>query len=379
LVRTLRYPLKPTKAQEATLLRWLGQCCDLYNAALQERRDAWKKQRRSVSLYDQQKSLTEWRHEDEDARAVPVKVQQTALARVDRAFKAFFRRCKAGQTPGFPRFRARRRYDSFTVPGDRVSIDRDRSRVNLPKLPGVKLHMYRPLRGRVLTATVRREAGGKWSISLACDIGAAPPLVETRSVVGVDVGLRSLAVTSDGEVVENPRHAERAAAKLARAQRVLARRKRGSRSRERARVAVARCHARVKNQRVDHARKVAVSLVSRYDVVAHEDLQIRAMSRGLFAKSIHDAGWGVLLHCIACKAESAGKHVVAVDPRGTSQRCSGCAATVPKDLRERVHDCAACGLRLDRDHNAALNIMALGRSAVADAWQKRQAEAQSGA
>ena len=145
--------------------------------------------------------------------------------------------------------------------------------------------------------------------------------------------VKALAVTSDGEVIDNPRHAANAAAKLARVQRTLARRKHGSRGRERARIAVARAHERVRNQRLDHARKVAAQLVGRYDVLVHEDLSIRAMSRGMLAKQMNDAGWRVLLHAIACKAEWAGKLVVTVDPRGTSQRCSGCGAVVPKDRR----------------------------------------------
>jgi putative transposase len=362
MIRTFRYPLRPTAAQEAVLLGWLGQCCDLYNAALQERRDAWRKQRASVSYNAQTKGLTEWRRSDPAGAAVPVEVQRSAIARVDKAFKAFFRRCKAEQSPGFPRFRSKRRYDSFSTPGDKVRLDG--SLVSLPKLTGLKVHLYRPLRGTVLQVTVRREAGGKWSVSFACDLGAAPPLVAPDRVVGIDLGLKSLVVTSEGEVFENLRAAERGAAKLARAQRVLARRKRGSRSRERARVAVARAHKHVANQRLDHARKTAASLVDRYDVIAHEDLRVADLSRGLFSKGINDAGWGVLLHCIASKAESAGKRVVAVDPRGTSQRCSGCGAVVPKDLRTRVHDCPHCGLSMDRDHNAAVNIQALGRSAV---------------
>lgn len=366
MIRTYRYPLHPTVAQEAVLLGWLGQCCDLYNAALQERRDAWKKQRVSIGLYGQYKGLTEWRQSDTDGAAVPAWVQRSALARVDRAFKAFFRRCKSGAKPGFPRFRKKRRYDSFSVPwetgsgGARLSG----SRLSLPKLPGIKVHLYRPLRGTPLQVTVRREPDGKWSVSFVCELGAASPLVAPDRVVGIDLGLKSLVVTSDGEVIENPRPAARGAAKLARAQRVLARRKKGSRSRERARIQVARAHRHVANQRLDHARKTAASLVGRYDVIAHEDLRIADMSRGLFSKGINDVGWGLLLHCIASKAESAGKRVVAVDPRGTSQRCSGCGAVVPKDLRTRVHDCPHCGLRLDRDHNAAVNIQALGRSAV---------------
>lgn len=345
-----------------TLLHWLEQCCDLYNAALQERRDAWNKQRVAVSRIDQQKGLAEWRRSDPDGAAVSSDVQRSALARVEKTFKAFFERVQTGKTPGFPRFRSKSRYGSFSVPGTHVHLEGDR--VLLPKLPGIKVHLYRPLRGRPLQVSVRRCADRRWFISFACDIGEAPPKVAPESIVGIDLGLKSLVFTSDGEAVKNPRHALHGAERLARAQRVLARRKRGSKSRERARVQVARAHAHVRNQRLDHARKVAASLVSRYDVISHEDLNVFGLARSALASSVNRAGWGILLHCIACKAEEAGKHVVAVDPRGTSQRCSGCGETVQKALSERAHDCPHCGLRMNRDHNAAVNICALGRSAV---------------
>jgi putative transposase len=346
------------------LLGWLSACCDLYNGALQERKTAYARDKTSIGYNAQCESLTDWRDEAPEAAAVPAWVQRSPLKRVDLAFKAFFRRVKAGEKPGYPRWRSKRRYDSFTVPAQGRVVRVDNNRVSLPKLPGLRFHQYRPLKGRILTATVRRDPCGKWWVSFACDLGAAPAKVVPVSMVGIDVGLKSLAVTSDWEVIDNPRHAATAAAKLARAQRILARRKRGSRSRERARVQVARCHRRVANQRLDTARKVAVDVVGRYDVIAHEDLAITRMVHGNLARSIHDAGWGVLLHAIACKAESAGKHVVAVDPRGTSQRCSGCGGLVPKDLATRTHDCSMCGLLMDRDHNAAVNICALGRSAV---------------
>ena len=362
LIRTFRYPLRPTAAQEATLDAWRRQCCDLYNAALQERRDAWKKQRVSIGYNAQTKSLTEWRAMDPDGAAVPAWVQRSALRRVDLAFKAFFRRVKVGQTPGFPRFKSKKRYDSFSVPAHLAPIRA--GRVQLQRGLAVKFHQYRPLRGKVLVATVSRDATGKWWVCFACHIGAAPEKVAPVSIVGIDVGLKSLAVTSDGEVVENPRHTAKAAAKLARAQRVAARRKRGSESRKRAVALVARHHARVRNQRLDHARKVAAALVSRYDVIAREDLNIAGLGRSALSGHIQNAGWGILLHAIACKAEEAGKHVVAVDPRHTSQTCSGCGVLVPKDLSVRVHDCPHCGLRMDRDHNAARNVMARGRRAV---------------
>ena len=158
----------------------------------------------------------------------------------------------------------------------------------------------------------------------------------------------------------------KAAAKLARAQRIAARRKRGSKSKRRAVIAVARCYAHVRNQRLDHARKVAAWLVGKYDVICHENLNIAAMGRGMLAKGIHEAGWGILLHAIACKAESAGKWDVGVDAPGTTRDCSGCGEPVPKGLGDRVHVCPRCGLVLCRDHNAAINIKARGRRAVSE-------------
>lgn len=366
--------------QELAFLVWLDHARQLYNAALQERRDAWRHLNRRVSFNDQTKSLTVIRSEDPEAEAIPIQIQRDALHRVDNAFRHFFRRVKAGdRKPGFPRFQKEGRFTSFTF-----SIPAARSWVRpgcvfVPKLGEVKFHEYRSLSGKVLTVTVRCDAAGAWWVSFACDLGASPAKVEPRSIVGIDMGLKALAVTSDGEVIENPRHAARAAAKLARIQRTLTRRKRGSRGRERARIALARAHEHVRNQRLDHARKVAARLVGQYDVLAYEDLSIRAMSRGMLAKQMNDAGWRVLLHAIACKAEWAGKLVVAVDPRGTSQRCSGCGAMVPKALHVRVHDCPSCGLVMDRDENAAINIRALGRSAVSEAGAFAPPQARSDA
>lgn len=374
--RTFKYPLHPTKAQEEVLEGWLRQCCDLFNAALQERRDAWRKQRRSVSYNAQTAGLAEWRQADPEGAAVPSDVQRSALRRVDDAFKDFFRRVKSKRGGGFPRFRPYQRYDSFEVPAMHVRLEG--SRVKLPKLPDVKVNLYRPLQGRMLSATVRREPTGKWFVCFDCDLGAAPEKMDPQSIIGIDLGLKALAVTSDGEVFENPKHAERSAEKLARAQRMLSRRKRGSRGRVRAKAAVARAHVRVKNQRLDHARKLAANLVSRFDVIAYEDLDIRALSRGILAGAIMKAGWGLLLRAIDCKAESAGKWTLKVDPRGTSQRCSGCGATVPKDLDDRLHECPRCGLVIDRDHNAALNICSLGRSEVPWMVLRAYNQAQSG-
>jgi putative transposase len=210
---------------------------------------------------------------------------------------------------------------------------------------------------------VGREPAGKWYVAIECDVGSAPVKVPVRTATGVDLGLTRFATLSNGTEIPNPRFFRAGAACLAKRQRRLSRRQRGSASRERARILVIRAHSHIVNQRKDFSYKLSKQLLERYDLIAHEDLTISRMMHGTFAKSIGDAAWGTFLQCLASKAESAGKHVIAVDPRGTTQRCSGCGAAVRKSLAERQHICS-CGTILGRDHNAALNVLALGRSAV---------------
>jgi putative transposase len=229
----------------------------------------------------------------------------------------------------------------------------------------VRFHQYRQLKGTVLDVTLRKEAGDKWFVCFAVDLGPAPKKVPVRSMVGIDVGLTTFATVSDGTEIPNPRFGRNAAAMLARRQQALSQKRRGSASRRRAKGLIAKAHALIQNQRKDHARKLAVFFCQKYDLIAHEDLNIRGMVHGNLARSIHDAAWGTFIHALTCKAEEAGKWVIPVDPRGTTQRCSACGTVVQKDLSVRVHDCPACGLRLGRDLNAARNVLALGRSAVA--------------
>lgn len=364
MIRAFNYPLRLTAAQATTFVSWTGACQRIYNAALQERRDAYRKLGKSPSLYDQHKSLTEIRAADPEYAAIPVLVLRSALARIDLAFKAFFRRVKLRQTPGYPRFKARDRYRSFDLGTNSVRLDGDR--LSIPKLGAVRLNLYRPLPAgaKIREVRIRRRQKGDWVASLVCDVGAAPPKVAPERVVGIDLGLENFATLSTGEVIDNPRFFRKAEEALARRQQALARKKRGSKSRQRAKVLVAKSHEHIANQRRDFARKLAVNLFARYDVVAHEDLNIRAMARGLnLSKSIHDAAWGLSLRCLACKAESAGKHDIGVDPRGTSQRCSRCGSVCPKTLSDREHRCS-CGPPIHRDHNAAINIEALGLSAL---------------
>jgi putative transposase len=317
-----------------------------------------------VSYEDQTVQLTELRAADEVWTIIPVQVLRSPLRRLNAAYAAFFQRCKRGEKPGFPRFRSVRRYDSFAI--GRVKVKKDR--VHVPKLGHVKMKLHRPIEGTIRNATICRNSAGKWWVSFACELGDAPAKCDVKTQVGVDLGLKTLATLSTGETIENPRFAKRGADLLAKRQRKLSRKQPGSRHRERARVLVAKAHAHVANQRLDHARKEAKKLYESYDEVMHEDLNIHTLSRGLFSKSFADVSWGIFLRCLASKAEYAGKHLTPKDPRGTSQRCSQCARIVHKTLAERVHCCPHCGLKIDRDHNAAINVLTArpGRSGVGE-------------
>ena len=351
--RSFKYRLHPNAHQAQILEQWRKQCCSLYNAALEQRITAWRQQGRSVLRYDQHIQLTELRASDPAWSAAPALVQRSALRRVDLAYAAFFRRCKQGETPGFPRFRSSKRYASFAIGCPAVRKDR----VHVPKLGHVKLNLYRPIIGTIKGVTILRDGTGKWWISFACEVGPAPAKCEVRTRVGIDLGLTTLATLSTGETIDNPRFSKRSADQVARRQRSLARKQKGSRNRDHAKILVAKAHAHVANQRLDHARKATKQIFTRFDEAAYEDLNVCALARSKLSKSFADASWGVLLRCLVSKAEEAGKHATPKNPRGTSQRCSGCGENVPKTLSEREHHCPHCGLKIDRDHNAAINVL----------------------
>lgn len=351
MIRTYRYPLRATRRQERVLDAWRRRCCELYNAALEQRRLAWRMGRQRVTRYDQTKQLTALRAAMPEWAMVPSDVARSALARLDRAFGAFFRRVKAKQTPGFPRFRSHHRYDSFGI--GRVTVKNGRARV--PKLGWVRLHEYRPLRGEVRDVTIRRSAK-RWWVCIAIDLGPAPEKRVVRAATGIDLGLKSFVVLADGEAIPNPRHYANGQRAFRRRQRALARKRRGSKNRAKARRKVALAHEHIRNQRRDFHYKLAADLCRRFDLIAHEALNIKGLVRSRLAKSVTDAGWGTFLRRLTCKAESAGMWVIPVDPSGTTQECSGCGMVVRKTLAERTHRCN-CGMILDRDENAAINIL----------------------
>lgn len=362
--------LSPSAARKAE--GQLALCAELYNACLQERRDAYRMAGVSVSATAQMKQLPEVKALRPEYKEVGSQVLQDVVQRLDKAFSAFFRRVKAGQTPGYPRFRSRRRYDSLTFKQAGWSLEG--RRLTLQGIGTLRLFLSREIEGVVKTVTLRRDRCGDWFVTFSCDDVPAQPLPSTGAETGIDVGLSKFLATSDGAFVENPRHMRRAEALLKRAHRRVSKRKKGgSRRRKMVRV-LARKHRTVERARRDFHMKTALSLVRQYDLIAVEDLAVRRLAEGMLAKSVHDAAWSQFFAILSFKAVEAGKRVVAVNPSGTSQSCSGCGG-VPeerKTLRVRVHRCAACGLVLDRDVNAARNIAQRARNILYLAQQEQQ-------
>lgn len=357
--KTFRYRLYPTKAQAEALTVQLGEACRLYNAALQERRDAWRLERKSIGFYDQCYQLKEILNEGHsEIRGFSAAVQ--VLHRVNKTFAAFFSRVQKKQKAGFPRFKSHRRFDSFEWQVDpRINSPLASGKLRIPQLGLFKVKLHRPVEGTIKHASVKRE-GGRWFVSLSVEC-EAKPLPECSATVGIDVGLTAFATLSDGTEFENPRYYKAAQAKLRRVQRKVSRRKKGGNRRRKAVQLLQRAHAHVRNQRADFHHKVSRALVDNYGLIAVEDLNIKGLAGGMLAKSVADAGWGYFLNMIAYKAESAGRMFVKVDPRGTSQRCV-CGAEVRKELKDRRHDCVSCGLSVSRDHASAMEILRVAQT-----------------
>lgn len=367
MFRTFQFRLNPNATQAASLDFILRDSCETYNAALQERKEAWKLERKSIGLHEQQCELTELRRDPQFA-VIAADIQRDPLRRIERAFAGFFRRCKNGETPGFPRFKPARVYDSFTFGGNRPVV-REKS-IRIPNVGDIRMRGGLEIDGDVKTATVKR-CGKKWNVSIVCDIGPAPDRCVVSNPIGIDVGLTDLATLSDGTSIGNPRWTRKHAARIATANRTLALKQRRSNNQLRAKEVLRRAHQRAADARKNYVHHVSKWLVENYDLIAYEGLKIVNMAKNhKLAKSIMDAAWGQLIWQITYKAEKAGRWTVPVNPNGTSQMCSGCGVRVPKTLAVRTHSCA-CGLTLGRDHNAGLNILRLGMSLAGSMPSKR--------
>lgn len=361
MLKAFKYRIYPTNVQAQAIDQTIRLCQQLYNAALEHRRYSYKHGGISVNYHDQANELREIKKELPEYKTVYSQVSQDALKRLDKAYQNFFRRVKQGETPGFPRFQSYKRYNSFTYPQSGFSLSG--SHLQLSKIGSVKVKLHRAIMGKMKTCTIVRK-NDRYYVCFSAEVEEqVVPL--TYQDIGIDMGIKEFCITSDGELMTNPKYYRLTEAKLRKQQQSVSRKKKGSERRKKAIGVLARTHEHIFNQRRDNAFKVANNLLQKYDTICREDLQIANMVKNhKLAKSISDAGWGLFFNILEAKAKQVpGKRVIAVDPKFTSQMCSRCKQIVKKSLAVRVHRCE-CGLVIDRDVNAAINILNRGLALV---------------
>ncbi|GHO65093.1 transposase [Ktedonobacter sp. SOSP1-52] len=373
--KTYLFRIYPSRKQIQKLEAWLGLCCEVYNAALDERKSAYRMAGVSLSYEHQCAELPACKEVCPALNEVPSQVLQDVVKRVDRAFDDFFRRVEQGQKPGHPRFKSRFRYDSLTFKqyGNSFNIlpasKKNKATLVLAKLGHVKMVRHRAIKGTPKTAVVKRTPTGKWFVSISVEMQEeeiiSKLLPASEEAVGIDVGLKTFAYLSCGEEIANPRFLRAEEAALARAGRKLSKAPKGSKQRAKKRKVVARVHERIGNRRKNFIEQEVCHLIKRFGLLVVEALVVRNMVKNpKLAKSIADASWSMFFTRLQAKAEEAGRQVVRVNPAYTSQTCSACGHRQQMPLSVRVYECPQCGLVIHRDHNGSLNILSDGFQAV---------------
>lgn len=353
--RTFKYRIYPKGTQKQALEQTLNTCRHLYNDSLAERKQAYTETGKSVTYLQQQNELTQTKKTNQYYQQVHAQVLQDTLHRLDKSFKAFFRRVKIGEKAGYPRFKSKDRYDSFCYPQSGFGI-RDK-KLCLSKIGSIRIFQHRLIEGTIKTCTIRRD-NRQWYACFVVELPDRMPELKTpEHPIGIDLGLKNLITISNGEQVSPPKFLRLSEQKLINAQKLLSRKTKGSNNRIKQRNKVASIHQHIREQRKDFAHQLSRNLVNRFDHIVFEDLSIQNMLQNHhLAKSISDASWSQLVAFTKYKAEEAGIIVETVNPYNTSQACSSCGGIVQKGLAERIHSCS-CGLVLDRDLNAALNVL----------------------
>ncbi|MGD1712086.1 RNA-guided endonuclease InsQ/TnpB family protein [Dapis sp. BLCC M172] len=372
-----QYKLRPKKDQIATIEMWLELLRRQYNYRLGERFSWWEENRCSVNAcplvmpiprlrdnpdyYSQKKDLVNTKDKFPEYKLIHSQVLQDCIKRVKLAFDRWWKADKNGQKSGKPRFKGKGRYRSFTYPQIKQDCIQE-NKINLPKIGNIKFIQHRPLPDgfQIKTVTISRKADGYYVI-LSLEEKSVPALTsevepKLKNTLGIDMGLKEFLVTSEGESVPIPQYYRKSQQRLKTLQKRLSRKKKGSKRWLKAVKAVAKQYKKVADKRKDFHFKTANELLLKAEVIAHENLNIKGLAKTRLSKSINDAGWGQFLSILTIKAGNAGQKTIAVNPKNTSQDCSKCGETVPKELNIRTHSCPHCGIVIDRDLNAAINI-----------------------
>lgn len=349
--KTYKFRLYPNRAQVEKMEKTLNTCRFLYNDSLADRKNAYERTGKTVGYYDQQYEL-----KNREGINIHSKVAQDVLRRLQKAMNAFFRRVENGEKPGYPRFQGYDRYNSFTYSQSGFKI-LDFGKLRLSKVGDLKINQHREIEGKIKTITVKRE-GNQWYASISTELNLNIEPAEIKSAVGIDVGIKALATLSNGDQILNIKTTNKYEPRMAKIQRKLSRMKKGSKNRKKQKVKVQNIHRKIRNVRLDYLQKESTKLVNKWDLIVLEDLQIDNMVKNhKLAKSIVDVSWNRFALMLKYKAEWAGRVVEFVNPRNTSKSCSHCGHIQDMPLEKRIYDCPACNLSIDRDHNAAINIL----------------------
>jgi putative transposase len=362
MFKTIEFRIYPKKFQITLLENTLYLCKNLYNAALEERISSWKKLHKNISKFDQNYELKEVKELLPEYKNVFSQVLRDTLIRLDKAYKNFFRRVKSGQTPGFPRWKNIKSYNSFTYP--QFGFKFLPGQIQLSKIGFVKCKQHRNIPQNIKTCTVLRSKTNKWFVKLVYEVDKTP-LIKTNKQIGIDVGIKNFAVFSDGKIIDNPKFLKHEQDNLARAQRKLSATTKRTKEFYKAKRVVNLIWEKIYNKRTNFAHQQSKKIVDDYDIICVEKLNIKNMiesssSNKNLRKEISDACWSKFLFYISYKAENADKEYIEVEAKNTSKMCSSCGNTQEMLLSQREYNCNKCKNILDRDLNAAINILNRG-------------------